>query len=130
MSIMRLLKLVYAAHGWALATLNRPLIADRIEAWKYGPVIPTVYYAFRRQGVYNLSEITVYPRGLEPEIEKLIRDTYMLYRENSDMQLSRATHVRNGPWDLAFSNDGEFSEIPDSLIRAHYLDKVARPDAR
>ena len=47
MSIMRVLKLVYMAHGWTLAVLNRPLIMDRIEAWEYGPVIPTVYYAFR-----------------------------------------------------------------------------------
>ncbi len=30
MSIMHVLKLVYMAHGWTLATLDRPLIMDRI----------------------------------------------------------------------------------------------------
>jgi uncharacterized phage-associated protein len=44
---MQLLKLVYIAHGWSLAILGRDLFPDRIEAWKYGPVIPDLYRATR-----------------------------------------------------------------------------------
>jgi uncharacterized phage-associated protein len=32
---LQLMKLVYIAHGWMLGTYGRPLIKDRIEAWKY-----------------------------------------------------------------------------------------------
>jgi uncharacterized phage-associated protein len=47
---MQLLKLVYIAHGWALMILERDLFADRIEAWKYGPVIPVLYHATKHFG--------------------------------------------------------------------------------
>lgn len=126
MSIMRLLKLVYMAHGWSLATLDRPLIDDRIEAWQYGPVIPAVYYAFRPQGIYNLSSVPVFPRELESGVESLLRKTYHMYRQESDIQLSKLTHNRGGPWYVTYHRDGEFSEIPDSLIKTHYLDKLKR----
>lgn len=37
---LRLMKLVYIAHGFMLAMLNRSVLNprfDRVEAWKYGP---------------------------------------------------------------------------------------------
>ena len=37
MSIMRLLKLAYMAHGWALAIIDEPLVNDYVQAWRYGP---------------------------------------------------------------------------------------------
>lgn len=43
MTAMRLHKLLYYCQGWHLAWYGRPLFADRIEAWKYGPVVPAVY---------------------------------------------------------------------------------------
>jgi uncharacterized phage-associated protein len=48
---MKLQKLVYFAHGWFLA-LNpgQPLISERVEAWKYGPVIRALYSQFRDYG--------------------------------------------------------------------------------
>ena len=35
-SITRLLKLAYMAHGWTLALLEKPLVNDYVQAWKYG----------------------------------------------------------------------------------------------
>ena len=38
---MQLLKLIYVAHGWHLETSSgNPLIQNKIEAWKFGQVIP------------------------------------------------------------------------------------------
>ena len=53
---MKVLKLVYIAHGWNLALYDEPLISDSIQAWKFGPVIPSVYQAFR---VFRNSQITM-----------------------------------------------------------------------
>ena len=47
---LQLLKLVYIAHGWMLGLRQKPLIRDRIEAWKYGPVIPALYHDLKRYG--------------------------------------------------------------------------------
>ena len=46
----QVIKLVFIAHGRHLAAMNEPLISDRIEAWKHGPVIPVLYQALRVYG--------------------------------------------------------------------------------
>lgn len=47
---LQLMKLTYMSHGWALGILGRPLFNDRVEAWKYGPVIPTLYHKTKEYG--------------------------------------------------------------------------------
>ncbi len=45
---MKLLKLVYVAHGWYLGGTGEPLIHDPIMAWRYGPVIPSLYHEVKK----------------------------------------------------------------------------------
>lgn len=52
---MRLQRLTYYAHCWHLVWDHRPLIADRIEAWTYGPVIPALYQYHR--GSYAIADL-------------------------------------------------------------------------
>lgn len=47
---MTIQKLVYLAHGWSLGLFDEPLIDDTVEAWEYGPVIPSLYNAFKKYG--------------------------------------------------------------------------------
>src|SRR5258708_4614205 len=56
---MQLIKLVYFAHGWHLALTGKPLLDERVEAWKYGPVVPSLYHEFKR---YGNEEITDFAR--------------------------------------------------------------------
>jgi antitoxin SocA-like protein len=52
---LQVIKLAYIAHGWMLALYQRPLISDSIEAWKYGPVIPTLYHALKKYGAGSVT---------------------------------------------------------------------------
>ena len=48
---LKLMKLVYLAYGYALAIIDRSIIDprfDKVEAWRYGPVIPSVYHSFKQ----------------------------------------------------------------------------------
>ncbi|MDC4872757.1 DUF4065 domain-containing protein, partial [Acinetobacter baumannii] len=56
---MQLLKLVYIAHGWMLALFNRPLFNEKVEAWKYGPVIPELYEAVKHYKANPVKELSV-----------------------------------------------------------------------
>ena len=47
---MKLQKLVYFSHGWHLAMLNSALIDENVEAWAFGPVIPSLYHEFKEFG--------------------------------------------------------------------------------
>ena len=115
--VTALMKQVYIAHGWTLALIDRPLIADRIEAWRYGPVIPTIYHEFRDgQGLFDIDE-----KPLDVADESIIRQVYDIYGDMSARQLTNVTHVPGGPWDIITKAQGRI--IPDSLIKSHYLEK-------
>jgi len=47
---LQLMKLTYIAHGWSLGLGRGDLFRNRIEAWKYGPVIPDLYHATKCYG--------------------------------------------------------------------------------
>ena len=64
---MKLNKLTYYAQGQFLKTNGRPLFSENVEAWQHGPVIPSVYRAFRKNnrnpilkfyGEFDLSKYT------------------------------------------------------------------------
>jgi uncharacterized phage-associated protein len=41
--------MLYYAQGWHLAFFDFPLFEDNIYAWKYGPVIHSVYHNYKHQ---------------------------------------------------------------------------------
>lgn len=123
LSVMSLLKLAYIAHGWHLEVYDRPLFHNRIEAWRYGPVIPDVYRAFRPQGVTPAETLA----GLQPvedeTSEEFLEQIYGIYGAMSPFRLSALTHVKDGPWDIVTRHGGPYSQIPDELIKLHYVNK-------
>ena len=40
---LRLQKLLYYAQAWSLVVRESELFSDEVEAWRYGPVVPSVY---------------------------------------------------------------------------------------
>lgn len=121
LSPMKLMKLTYIAHGWALAILGRDLFQNRIEAWKYGPVIPDLYRATKRFGSSDIPLAQVGEQSaVDPQTKAFLEDVYRKYGGFTAIQLSTLTHQSGTPWDQVYV-DGEFNtEIPDGLIRAHY----------
>ncbi|MFI4975059.1 MAG: Panacea domain-containing protein [Caulobacterales bacterium] len=47
---LALQKLMFFAHGQHMLTDGRPLVNGYFEAWRYGPVHPLVYQAFKETG--------------------------------------------------------------------------------
>ena len=56
LSPLKIQKLVYYANGWHLAIKGKPLISEQVEAWPYGPVVPSLYRAFRSYGDGPITE--------------------------------------------------------------------------
>lgn len=125
LSIMSILKLVYIAHGWHLEMRNSPLIRNKIEAWKHGPVIPDVYNAFRRQGIDIQDVVPVSGAEISAYDEHLLEEIYRLYGHLPATRLSEMTHEPGGPWDTATKMWGWFAPIPNELIQPHYVAKRA-----
>jgi uncharacterized phage-associated protein len=106
---MKLHKLVYLAHGWHLSRTGRPLIKDRIEAWPYGPVIPTLYHEFKQFGDkpidgrafdfdFDIAENVVLRDEFPPDSAGLLDLVWQTYGDYSGTELSRMTHAPGTPW--------------------------------
>lgn len=128
---MQLMKLVYISYGWYLAMHNAKLFNDRIEAWKYGPVIPALYQATKRFGKNPIptnlvADGAISNGGMETFYDSIVEN----YGQYSGIALSNLTHRMGTPWQRVFQPNVMGIEIPDSLIREHYQQGLnARPTA-
>lgn len=126
---LQLIKLVYIANGWWLAYFNEPLVNEPAQAWTYGPVMPSLYYAIRN---YRASPITepipgdTDPQVLSPEARSLIKSVYDAYGALSGTQLSNMTHLAGTPWSQTWANAGQNAVIPAEVIAAHYKQLAQR----
>ena len=120
---LQLMKLVYIAHGWSLAIRNVDLFSNRIEAWKYGPVVPDLYQATKSYGraPIPLARIDASTSAIDENTASFLRDVFKKYGHLSGFALSELTHKPGTPWEQIYEDDAYGLEIPDALIKDHYL---------
>jgi uncharacterized phage-associated protein len=132
---LKLQKLVYLAHGWHLAFFGKPLIKNEVEAWRYGPVVPSLYREFKEFGG---STITRRARGwdtdalkADADARRLIDTVWSKYGKLSAAQLSTLTHEPGSAWYMTLRNSSPFDRltIVDALI-ADEFQRRRRADGR
>ncbi len=125
MSIMRLMKLAYLSHGWNLANYERPLLIDPFRAWRFGPVIPSIYYLFRDQDRYNLIENKCdKPCTIDDESKNLMSRVFDYYRSYSPYELIDLTHEKGSAWNKVYHGKNKNGIIPDTLIKKDFKSKM------
>lgn len=130
---MQLLKLVYIAHGWMLGLYGRALIRDPVEAWRYGPVIPTLYASvkgFKSQPVCGPLKAGD-DKPLDAQEADIVSQIYTIYGDRTGIDLSRLTHKPGTPWALTYREGVFGSQISQDIIEQHYknLASAAPPQA-
>lgn len=136
---MKLVKLMYIAQGLSLALLERPIFEnDNIEAWKYGPVVPSIYHEFKHfkaEPITMKSVITLdsewenlsEPKLTDEEDKKIVLLTWRLYKDMSSRDLVDLTHRAGTPWSLTYEDDGS-NVINNELIKRYYDQFVVNLD--
>lgn len=148
-SPMKLQKLIYFSHGWHLAVTDKPLIDEQIEAWQYGPVVPTLFHDLKKYGNQSISEPIMEYRNLntesvkewafevvEPSMDQggtseelemakaVIDKSWEEYGKLSAVRLSNMSHEVGGPWDKVMGmyggNPPKSTDIPESIMRDHF----------
>lgn len=115
---LKLQKLLYYAQGYELADKGKPLFPDVVQAWEYGPVVPSVYSAFEEHGITGRALIDVCPFGdpeaVPEESRELLDDVLDVRGQFSANSLVRMTH-KESPWLDAYK-PRQKKEIPlDSM---------------
>lgn len=123
---MQLQKLVYIAHGYTLAILHEPLIAQNVQAWRYGPVIRDLYTALSKYGAGLVTDfIPVARREALSETHRAIVSTVEeAYSRFSGPQLSTMTHKAGTPWAKTYNPNSFWNNEPivDDDIERYYVE--------
>lgn len=121
LSNLKLQKLTYYAQGFHLAFYDKPLFAERIEAWSHGPVVPDLYHALKQfgsapvhlDGDFDLNKYS-------PEVIQLLDEVYAVYGQYSAVRLRNISH-QEPPW-LETPQGGVISE---SLMRDYFKTQIS-----
>lgn len=108
-SNLKLQKLLYYVQGFHLAAFGEPLFEEEIEAWMYGPVVPSVYDHYQEygnKGIEPENEVL----ELSPEEEALFAEVLRVYGDYSAIGLMNLTH-----------NESPWKSTPEG--RGHIIDK-------
>ncbi|MGB0867960.1 MAG: Panacea domain-containing protein [Flavobacteriales bacterium] len=121
LKVMKLLKLVYIAHGYFLGHVKKPLIKDRIEAWQYGPVIPNLYHEIRAfKGDPIPLDQFIKEEKVDEVVMGFLRIVWKHYKKFTGIQLSDKTHEKGTPWDEAYNHGVRYIEIENERIQYYY----------
>ena len=134
-------KLVYFAHGWHLALFDAPLLREEVQAWKFGPVISSLYQQFKMYGSGPILRPAVVwtqgvcvPASLEREgsaddvanAEAVINRVWEQYNPYSASQLTSLTHSPDSPWSVTPDKEQFEAAIPKSRIAEYFGRQVQR----
>lgn len=135
---MQLQKLCYLAHGFSLALFGKPLVADKLEAWDWGPVFPTLYDAIKHYGSRPIPEPicvnnwashptmrgSVVKADISPSESRLIDTVWKDYGKFEAFQLSALTHEPGSPWEEVYKPGKMNIRISNDRIRDYFAHVV------
>jgi uncharacterized phage-associated protein len=128
---LKLQKLIYFLHGWHLVFTDTPAVSERFYAWKYGPVLDSVYREFRH---FGSAAITSYATEFDPTVNEniayvvgddtddgkrfneVLKNVLKSYEHLNGLQLSALSHAEGSPWAKASQN----SVIEDTAIQQYF----------
>ncbi|WP_431213380.1 Panacea domain-containing protein [Puia sp. P3] len=94
---MKLIKLVYISHGFYLALTGNSLLNEAVQAWKYGPVVKSVYQETKKYGsgpvtAYFVDSANNVPFPADKTIYPFLDKIWEIYGKFNGLQLSALTH--------------------------------------
>ena len=99
MTTMKLHKLVYYCQAWSVVWDEKPMFAERIEAWASGPVVRELYD--EHKGIFQISSLEKgNTDNLKIEEKETIDAVLQAYGAKPAQWLADLTHME-APWNEA-----------------------------
>jgi uncharacterized phage-associated protein len=129
---LKLQKLLYIAHGTMLAAFNRPLVRSTFSAWKYGPVMESLYHDLKVFGADAIKDSDFYIQGWDlipaedKDANQAIDAVLGHFGKRTGAALIEWSHDRNGPWYAVYEDHTKGIEIPDDAIKSFFKERVLK----
>lgn len=126
LSNLKLQKLLYYAQGHHLASRGEPLFRDQLQAWSHGPVVPTVYHAFKDagSGPITLADDDDFEwTDVDMETAQFLGKVWNTYGGIAAWRLRNMTHDE-APWREHFVDGERGLVIPEESLRMHFVPRT------
>lgn len=125
---LKIQKLLYFAHGLSLVINGRPLLSENFQAWKYGPVVPSLYHELKIFGQSSLKLnsgfIKFWPDIPDPEERSGAENVVNLVLDQlgplTGAQLVDISHNAQGPWHAVYHSGQKDIKIEDAAIKSYF----------
>ncbi|MDD6003258.1 MAG: DUF4065 domain-containing protein [Bacteroidales bacterium] len=110
MTNMKLQKMLYYQQGFHLAYFDSPLFEDDMEAWMYGPVVPSIYEKYKSYGRNGIEPDKTIDFSFDNANElALFNEVCNVYCAYSASGLMNMTHDEM-PWKSTPTGEGHIIE--------------------
>ena len=120
MTNMKLQKMLYYQQGYHLALFDEPLFEEELEAWMYGPVVPSVYEFYKEHGSNGIQSKQPVIKLTNKE-EALFKEVYRTYDRYSATGLMNLSHSEK-PWNSVPTGVG--NTISKSTLKMFFKKKL------
>ncbi|MBE9466397.1 Panacea domain-containing protein [Dyadobacter subterraneus] len=133
---MKLQKMVFFAQGLHLALHQEILCNEPFYAWKFGPVVPSIYQLYKKWGSSPIVEKAATPESANTNNADLLTSseretldyTWEITKNLDGITLSNWSHAANSPWAQAYAK-GENTIISNSIIKEYFEQNLIRQSA-
>lgn len=133
-SPMMIQKLLYLAQGYHLYKCREPIFDEQFEAWRFGPVVPSIYKECKKYVRSDITKlITAWDANWgeqvpvaspsESDAIEVIDFVWRTYGHYDPIVLSQWTHESDGPWDRVTRSGSRIKRhalIPNELIQEYF----------
>ena len=142
MTSLQVIKTAYIAHGYSLAALDVPLVREKAQAWRYGPVFPSIYFALRdneSDPIQSLEycgtefdkpefgdRLDFFKSRIDEKRREILDAVIGVYGKLSGNRLIALTHASDTPWKKHYRPRAFHTIIPDEETKQYYKKKIGR----
>jgi len=124
MTNMKLQKMLYYQQGFHLAYFGTPLFDEDIEAWMYGPVVPSIYEEYKSNGRNGIEPNRELAFSFEQKKElALFNEVCKVYGAYSAIGLMNMTHEEM-PWKSTPTGEGEGHVIAKEKMQSFFKKRL------
>ncbi|MBL8774262.1 MAG: SocA family protein [Phenylobacterium sp.] len=133
---LKVQKLVYNLNGYWLAMHGAPLVGERFQAWRHGPVLASLYHQFKSNRASPISTWALdkdmsgegwkayRPSDEDRAFYDALEAVWDKYKSLSGLQLSALTHAPGTPWSKARQRGDDY--LDNDEIREHFREVLQR----
>ena len=115
---MKIQKMLYFLYRDYLKATNIPIFSERFSTWKYGPVLESVYYTYKKYGdtrimTYGGSPPYKIKENSDPTLKKYLDDIWGKSLKHNGISLSQLTHQKGSAWYDAWITNDTFLQDTD-----------------